>query len=322
MTIGNEEIRVQLRQIQLDLPNPMRAIHKTQHPQLLAQLHQLLKGQPDPWHANNGIEDGDFHFPALLLHLLNLLPENLNQPLLFHRERVLHTYGFRGRRLSDVLDSLVAPPVDGGRVQDVVALLEDQVPQDRVDAGGGVRDEDAFFDGGVDERGDGGAGGVEEVGVLVADEGVWALLGKGLVLAEDVSDGFGVGAEGAWEGMMSGIFFSDWEAGNDEEIGFEMEIGERWERKRRLQNEYHVIKKEKGVFEWALRSMYEIPQSYQTENVTERKEETERKTPASLKRKTRKNPLPTMIQIPPPLRKQKLLPDLLPKAHHRLRRFL
>lgn len=100
----------------------------------------------------------------------------------------------------------MAPPVDGGRVQDVVTLLEDQVPQDRVDAGGGVGDEDAFFDGGVDERGDGGAGGVEEVWVLVADEGVWALLGKGLVLAEDVSDGFGVGAEGAWEGMMSGGF--------------------------------------------------------------------------------------------------------------------
>ena len=88
------------------------------------------------------------------------------------------------------------------RVQYNVSRLKHEVSEYDVDAGGGIGDEDACFDGAVEEGSYGGAGSVEVLGILVKDEVVGAGFGCVLEFAHFSADGGGVGAKGAFRRRM------------------------------------------------------------------------------------------------------------------------
>jgi hypothetical protein len=71
----------------------------------------------------------------------------------------------------------------------------DQISKDSVDAGSGVGDEDAAFNGGVEDFCNSFASLVEQFGIVVSDENIWSFLCEVLVVAKDVSNLFGICAE-------------------------------------------------------------------------------------------------------------------------------
>lgn len=196
MTVTGQKIRIELADIQLQMPHPMRRINQTQHPQLFTRLRQPLKRHPHAWHTHNRVEDRNLDFPARLLHIRNLLLKRVHEPVIFKRICVLDLHALGRRGLGDVLNGQVASLVDSGEVEDVVALFEGKVAQHRVHAGCGVGDEDDGFGRCVEEGCDCGAGRVEVRWVLVPDEVVGARFGCVLEGAQGVADGEGVGAKG------------------------------------------------------------------------------------------------------------------------------
>ena len=98
-----------------------------------------------------------------------------------------------------IVDRLATACVDGVEVEDLVlaVIVPDDVAQDGVDAQGSVGDKDDRVEGRVEKGCDGCAGLVEDVVLLVANEGVRTGFGSVLVGTEFGLDYTGVGSEGA-----------------------------------------------------------------------------------------------------------------------------
>lgn len=192
VTVANKEIRLQLAQIQRDLSDAMGTVNQTQHLMRPAGFHQLLEREPDSRVADDGIEDGNAGVQPVRLGLLDGLLEPPDQLVIANGIPVLDLESPDGGHLGQGDDRLLEGAVDGGEVNDHVALLEEQVPQDRVDARRGILDEHALLHGDVQELGHGGAGLVQSLGKLPADEGVRTRFSGILELAEGGADRGGI----------------------------------------------------------------------------------------------------------------------------------
>jgi hypothetical protein len=197
VAVAHKEVGVELAQVEAEMPNPMRAVHERQHPELFTHAHQPLERQSEARHAHNGIKDRDPHHSAALLLLLYRRSESVDDDIIARGKLDRDLYADRGRGLLNVLDAVLARVVDKVEIDDAVAGLEDERAQDGVDAGGGIGDEDELGEGHVEVCGEEGARAVEQRGVSGADELVGALLGGGLEGLEGAADGAGVRAEGA-----------------------------------------------------------------------------------------------------------------------------
>ncbi len=145
MTIRHKEIRIQLPQIQRNLPDPMRPINTAQDPQPSTLLRQSLKGEPHPRHCTDGIKDGDFSFQSILLKTSDRFDKPLdNLPMLAWKVVTGNFLGADVRvRLQDRSDRLLARAIDGVEIDDHVARFVDEVAEDGVDPQGGILDENA-----------------------------------------------------------------------------------------------------------------------------------------------------------------------------------
>lgn len=204
MTIRDQEIRIQPRQIQRDMSNPVRGIDTAQHAQPSALLGQPLKRKPQPRHRTDGIEHRHLGPQPLPLQALNDIDEPRHHLLMLTGELIaLHLPRRDGRvRLQDGEDGLLARGVDGVEIHDHVLLgLVEQVAQHRVDAQRGVLHEDARVERRVEEAGDAAPRPKEQVRVGVAHEFVRAGFGEGLEVPQRGEHCVRVGAEGAcWGG--------------------------------------------------------------------------------------------------------------------------
>lgn len=108
--------------------------------------------------------------------------------------------------LDDIGDGAAATAVDGVKEENLVeaVVVPFQVAEDRVDACGGIADEDDGLDGDIQEGGEGGPGSVEEGRILVVDEGVGVGLRLRLVGKEAGLDEGGDSAKRAWGGEGGG----------------------------------------------------------------------------------------------------------------------
>ena len=90
--------------------------------------------------------------------------------------------------LRDVSHRISAGSINSAKVKNLIfpIIIPGNIPQNGVDAGSGIGNEDASIHRNVEERGDGFAGLVEELGVSVEDESVWTSFG---LLAEVVGEG-------------------------------------------------------------------------------------------------------------------------------------
>jgi len=201
VTVTRQEVRIECADIQFQMPNAMRRIHKTQHTQLFTYLRQPFKRDPHTRHTHDCVENSNLDFPTRTLHISHFLLERLHEPVIFDRIRVLDPRTLCGRSLSDVLNCQVASLVDSGEVQDVVAFFKRQVAQDCVHASCGIGDENNGFWRRIDQFCDRGARSVEVRRVLVPNEVVRAGFGCVLEGAESVPDGEWVGSEGACGGL-------------------------------------------------------------------------------------------------------------------------
>jgi hypothetical protein len=138
MAIADEEVRIERREIELNMSHAMRAIDAAEHAKLLASSRQALKRHSNTGHADYCVEDGDLDVSSFCLDVFHLLLEFLDDPVVFHWVCALDLDNLGRRSLRDVCHCLLARPVDGGEVQDVVALFELQIAQDGVDACCGV----------------------------------------------------------------------------------------------------------------------------------------------------------------------------------------
>lgn len=100
----------------------------------------------------------------------------------------------------DVVDGSSAAAVDGVEVEDLILAVgvPDDVAQDCVDTRRGVGHEDGCLGRYPEQLGDGLAGFVEQLWVLVPDERVWRGFGAVLVGAQLGLHEAWDGAEGAW----------------------------------------------------------------------------------------------------------------------------
>lgn len=116
----------------------MRAVDAAQYTQLFTRSREAFEWHPNAGHTDDRVEDCDFHLPAGFFDFSDFRLKLLDEPVVFHGIRVsdLDRLGWRG--FSDIRDCLLACAIDGGKVEDVVAGLEVQVAQDRIDASCGI----------------------------------------------------------------------------------------------------------------------------------------------------------------------------------------
>ncbi|KAL2000005.1 hypothetical protein VTN02DRAFT_3668 [Thermoascus thermophilus] len=195
MTVAGEEIRLQLSQIQRNLSDAVGAIDQTQHALLPANPHQLLEREADPGVAHDGIKDSNADTESIRFGFPDRLLEPPDQLLVADGVPVLDLDAPDGGALGQRDDGPLDGPVDGGEVDDDIALLEEQVPQDGVDARRRILDQHALLRGDVQEFGHGGARHVQALGQLPAEEHVRTRLIGILELAESVADGRGIRPE-------------------------------------------------------------------------------------------------------------------------------
>lgn len=195
MTIASKEIRLQLSKIQRDLSDSMGAINQTQHPLLLANPNQLLEREADPGVAHDGIKNSNANIKSIRFSFVDSLLKSPDQLLIADGVPVLDLDSPDGGHLGQRDNGLLDGPVDGGEVDDHIALLEEQVPQDGVDARRRILDQHALLRGDVQEFGHGGAGHVQALGQLPAEERIRTRFIGILELAESVADGRGIRPE-------------------------------------------------------------------------------------------------------------------------------
>lgn len=199
MTVRNQKVRVQLPQVQGNLSNPMRGVDTAQDAEPSALLRQPLKRKPHSRRGTNGVKDSHFGLQALVREALDALEEPLYDLFMLTRKLIpgdLPRLSMRCR-LQDGEDRILAGAVDGVEVDYHVSRSVDEIPEHRVDAHGGVLEEDAGVDGHVEEFGDGAAGREEVLFRLVAHELVRGGFGEVLEAAEFIAHGFRIGAVGA-----------------------------------------------------------------------------------------------------------------------------
>lgn len=153
VAVAHEEICAQLAQIQLHLPNSMRAIHAAQHAQFLTCFHQSLERHAYPRRAHDGVEQRDLHPASSIVHPFHGSPERRDYLIVLGWPRVGNLNGARGRDLGYVRDGAQDGAVSGGEGEDVVIGGVGEVAEDGVYAGCGVGDEDGFFGWHVEELG-------------------------------------------------------------------------------------------------------------------------------------------------------------------------
>lgn len=150
VTVGHEEVRIQLPEIELYMADSMCRIDQTQYAPLPTQLGEAFKGQPHTRHADDRVEHGDLYLAASFLDLVNLGREGGDEPIVLDGEGVADLCSLGGRRLGDERHGLFAGTVYRGRVEYVLVGFEDQVVKDGVDSRGSIGNEDEFFGGDVE----------------------------------------------------------------------------------------------------------------------------------------------------------------------------
>lgn len=151
MTITSPEIRLQPPQIHGDHSHRMRRVHKAQHAFLPAHVDQLLNGESDPGHADDGLEYGHLCPPGLptiggRIHPSNSLPELVDQFGVGDWKVVFYFNPAHGCGLFQRGNGLLDGAVDRVEVQDHIARLEGKIAQDGVHARRGVLDKHAVMD--------------------------------------------------------------------------------------------------------------------------------------------------------------------------------
>jgi hypothetical protein len=124
VAIRHEEIWIQCPKVEMYVAHAVRAVDAAQYAQVFACGGQALEGHAYAGHADDGVEDGDFDFAARGFDGGDFGPEFRDQPVVFDRVRVADLDGLGGRGFGHVGYGLLARPVDGREVEDVVARLE------------------------------------------------------------------------------------------------------------------------------------------------------------------------------------------------------
>ena len=207
MAVADKEVRVDGGQVDVDHADALGAVDEREDVRLAAGGGERFEGEADAWQGGDDVEEAEAGAFAGGEGFGEGGGEGGEDGGVF--AGVEEGDGAGGDEtvavFEDVVDCFLAAAVDGGEVEDFVAAVgvPDYVAEDRVDADGGVGDEDGGFGGDVEEFCDGGARLVQELGVLVTDEGVRRGFGAVLVRAEFGLDGAGNRAEGAC-GRVSG----------------------------------------------------------------------------------------------------------------------
>lgn len=175
----------------------MCTIQKAKDLFLLAYLKKFLIRHTNPWHRHNGVESSQPRILALSADVPNGLPKSLQKPLIAHRIRIPNLHALRRSRLGDVLDGLFMPTVYRIKLDDHIALLPLDVPENSVETRRGILDDDDLVSVHVEELREFCAGLVKKTWVRVADEDVWSAFGVFLELAEDGFHLAGVCSEGS-----------------------------------------------------------------------------------------------------------------------------
>lgn len=177
----------------------MSPINQTQYPEVTTSPNQFLERESNARDASDGFKHRDPNIqPLFLFCVLHPGHKPVHHLGVGDRKRVLDFHTPDWPRLLQRRDRLLDSPVHGIEVDDRIPRLEDQVPENGVHARRGVFDEHAVCDGGVEVVSYGGAGLVEEDGLLVPDEWVRAGFGEVLVFLESFGCLYRVRAEGAW----------------------------------------------------------------------------------------------------------------------------
>jgi hypothetical protein len=127
VAIRHEEIWIQRPEIEMYVANAVRAVDAAQHAEVFACLRQALEGHAYAGHADDGVEEGDFDPAARGFDGGYFGSELIDQPVVFDGIGVCDLDGLGGRGFGHVGYGLLARPVDGREVEDVVARLEVEV---------------------------------------------------------------------------------------------------------------------------------------------------------------------------------------------------
>lgn len=198
VTIRREEIRLQSTQIQGNLPDPMCPVHNAQDPLGATRLDQPLKREPHARQTDNRIKHRNTNRQPLRRSTRHDLQELPHQLVMANGELVLDLAQLQRRGLSQRDKGLLDSAVHGVEIHQHIALLEDKVAQDGVDARRGVLDEHALVGGHIEQRGHGAAGFVYQLGLDVPDERIRTGLHLRLEVSQSCLHCNGICAKRAW----------------------------------------------------------------------------------------------------------------------------
>lgn len=177
MAITNEEIRIQLSQIQLDLSDCMGTIDETENTFLSTRLDELLKRKPHTRHTNDSIKHRQTDIKPFLLGPNHDITKPLHELIMTDWKLILDLQTSNGRRLRYRDDRLLHGSVDSCEVDDHVTFVEDQVAEHGVDTCRGILDEYTFIRRHIQDLGYCYASFVQGSGLFPADEGVRSSFG-------------------------------------------------------------------------------------------------------------------------------------------------
>jgi hypothetical protein len=144
---------------------------------------------------DDGVVDGDLWVLALGFDGLDSFFELGDKVVVRQGIGVVDHVGSCWCSFGDVCDRFTTGAIHRREVDYDISGVVDQISQDSVDAGSGVRDENAALDGGVEDICNSFASLVEQFGVVVSNEDIWPFLCEILVAAKDCSNLRGICAE-------------------------------------------------------------------------------------------------------------------------------
>ena len=195
VAVAHVEVRVEFLEVGRNATDAVGTVDAAEDAVLATQLRQALEGHTHTRLGYDRIVDRDLWVLAFGSDGLDSLFEPRDKVMIRQGIGVVNQVGGCWCCFGDVCDGFATGTIHGREVDNDISGVIDQISKDSVDAGSGVGDEDAAFNGGVEDFCNSFASLVEQFGIVVSDENIWSFLCEVLVVAKDVSYLFGICAE-------------------------------------------------------------------------------------------------------------------------------